>query len=231
MILLAMDTSTSAISVAVHDGAGVLAERSVVDARAHTEHLAPLIARVLTEAGCTPGDVTDVAVGVGPGPFTGLRVGIVTARTFAFALGIPCHGVVSLDALAHAAVRNGMLGGATEFAVVTDARRKEVYLARYAVQEGRARRAGDPEVIRPVDVPDDLRSLPAVGRGPVLYPEVFAHGVEPLDASAGALAEVALAQLQAGVEVGLEALYLRRPDAQPSAGVKSTLADQRGGRA
>ena len=75
MILLAMDTSTSAITVAVHDGSRVLAERSVIDARAHTEHLAPLIESVLGAAGLTPTDVTDVAVGVGPGPFTGLRVG------------------------------------------------------------------------------------------------------------------------------------------------------------
>lgn len=231
MILLAMDTSTSAITVAVHDGVQVLAERSVIDARAHTEHLAPLITEVLDAAGLAPADVTDVAVGVGPGPFTGLRVGLVTARTLAFALGIPCHGVVSPDALAHAAVRDGSVAGAREFVVATDARRKEVYLSRYAVVGGRARRLTDPVVIRPADIDEELRALPTAGRGAVLYPEVLGHGVEPLDVDAAALAAVALQQTADGIEVGLDALYLRRPDAQPSAGAKSTLTDPRDGRA
>lgn len=223
MILLAMDTSTSAITVAVHDGSTVLAEAGHIDARAHTEHLAPLIVSTLAEAGVTPADVTDVAVGVGPGPFTGLRVGLVTARTFAHARGVPCHGVVSLDALAHAAVTNGSLDGATDFVVATDARRKEVYLARYAVSDGRALRQTGPDVVRPADIPEPVRGLPAVGRGAVLYPEVLTRAAAPLDASAGALAEVALQQLADGVEVGLDALYLRRPDAQPSVTAKSTI--------
>lgn len=221
MILLAMDTSTSAITVAVHDGSRVLAECSVIDARAHTEHLAPLIESVLGAAGLTPTDVTDVAVGVGPGPFTGLRVGLVTARTVAYALGVPCHGVVSLDALAHEAAESGAVSG--DFVVATDARRKEVYLAHYTVIGDRAVRQSDPAVLHPADVPEDLRGLSAVGRGPMLYPEVLTGGVGLLDVSAGALAEVALQQLADGVEVGLDALYLRRPDAQPSAGAKSTL--------
>lgn len=230
MILLAMDTSTSAITVAVHDGAQVLAERSVVDARAHTEQLAPLIASVLVAAGLTPADVTDVAVGVGPGPFTGLRVGLVTARTFAYALGVPCHGVVSLDALAHEAVASGSVSGAGEFVVATDARRKEVYLARYAVAGSRPQRLTDPVVILPGDIDEETRGLPAAGRGPMLYPDVLTRGAPPLDVSAGALAEVALQQLAEGIEVGLDALYLRRPDAQPSAGTKSTLLPPREGR-
>lgn len=231
MMLLAMDTSTSSITVAVHDGAAVLAERSVLDARAHTEQLAPLIAEVLKAADLAPAEVTEVAVGVGPGPFTGLRVGLVTARTFALALGLPVHGVVSLDALAHAALRSESLQDSGEFVVATDARRKEVYLARYAAQGSRALRLSDPEVIHPSDIPDDLRALPAVGRGPLLYPEMLRHRIGPLDVSAAALAEVALAQLAAGVEVGLDARYLRRPDAQPSAAApKSTVMAPRGGR-
>lgn len=231
MILLAMDTSTSAITVAVHNGRRVLAERSVLDARAHTEHLAPLLAEVLAAAGLAPADVTDVAVGVGPGPFTGLRVGLVTARTFAHALGVPCHGVVSLDALAHEAVRGATGGGMGELVVATDARRREVYWARYRAEGDRVTRLTAPAVAHPADVADEVAGLPAVGRGALLYPEVFPQGVEPLDVSADALAEVALQQIADGVEVGVDALYLRRPDAQPSAGVKSTLVAPRGDRA
>lgn len=240
MMMLALDTSTSAIAVAVHDGNSVLAEHAVVDARAHTEHLAPLIEQALATAQITPADLTDIAVGVGPGPFTGLRVGLVTARTMAYALGIPCHGVVSLDALAHDAVRSGTVSGASEFVVATDARRKEVYLARYAVDDStvageavearEARRLSGPDVIRPADIDGEARALPAVGRGAQLYPEVFAVAAEPLDVSAAALAAVALSQLADGIEVGLDALYLRRPDAQPSPGAKSTITAERADR-
>ncbi|MDO5504030.1 MAG: tRNA (adenosine(37)-N6)-threonylcarbamoyltransferase complex dimerization subunit type 1 TsaB [Actinomycetia bacterium] len=226
-----MDTSTSAITVAVHDGGEMRAERSVLDPRAHTEHLAPLVAAVLAEAAVTPGEVTDVAVGVGPGPFTGLRVGIMTARTFAFARGIPCHAVVSLDALAHAAVRDEHVPASGGFAVATDARRKEVYFARYAAADGRAQRLSGPIVIRPGDLPAEDRELPTVGRGPVLYPEHFAHAAQPLDVGAGALAEVALTQLADGTVVGLDALYLRRPDAQPSAVATAAAASAAAARA
>ena len=231
MILLAMDTSTSAITVAAHDGRAVLAERSVLDPRAHTEHLAPLLTEVLSAADLGPADVTDVAVGIGPGPFTGLRVGLVTARTFAHALGLPCHGVVSLDALAQAAAREGSVCGSAEFIVATDARRREVYWARYAIEGERPRRRTDPAVARPADLPEEARALPAVGRGAQLYPELLPRAAEPLDVSASALAEVALAQLADGVLVGVDALYLRRPDAHPSSGVKSTLVEPRAGRA
>ena len=230
MILLAMDTSTSAITVAVHDGERVLAERSVLDARAHTEHLAPLVQGALATAGLRPPDITDVAVGVVPGPFTGLLVGLVTARVLAYTVGVPCHGVVSLDALAQEAVRSGTVDGTAEFAVATDARRKEVYWARYGVAAGRPIRLSDPAVLHPADVPDGMRGLATVGRGPLLYPEVFASPVAPLDVSAVALAEVALRQIADGDEVGVDALYLRRPDAQPTSSSKSTLTDVRGDR-
>src|SRR3954454_13296425 len=101
VLLLAIDTSTTAIPVGLHDGSSVVAQATTLDARAHAEHLAPNIRDVLSSAGAEPGDVTDVVVGIGPGPFTGLRVGIVTGRTFAFALGLPVRGLTSLDAIAH----------------------------------------------------------------------------------------------------------------------------------
>src|SRR3712207_8568560 len=94
----------------------------------HGEQLAPMISRALADAGALRQDVTAVAVGVGPGPYTGLRVGIVTARTFALVLGIPVYGVCSLDVLAAAAVDGGV---GEPFLATTDARRKELFWAGY----------------------------------------------------------------------------------------------------
>src|SRR4249919_2263367 len=114
----------------------------------HGEYLAPLIEGVLRDAGVVRQDLTALAVGTGPGPFTGLRVGLVTARTLALALEIPAYGVCTLDILAAAAIDQGL----TDFLVATDARRKEVYLASYV--EGV--RAGEPVVIKPADAATEL---------------------------------------------------------------------------
>ncbi|MGH3344466.1 MAG: tRNA (adenosine(37)-N6)-threonylcarbamoyltransferase complex dimerization subunit type 1 TsaB, partial [Carbonactinosporaceae bacterium] len=105
MLLLAFDTATPAVSVALLDGvgpaAGTVAETVTVDARRHGELLAPGIDRVFAEAGRSRREVTDIAVGVGPGPFTGLRVGLVTAYVLGDTLGVPVHGVCTLDVLAY----------------------------------------------------------------------------------------------------------------------------------
>lgn len=213
MLMLAIDTSTSAITVALH-GDEIVSAATVLDARGHTEHLAPLIERCLSAAGRTPVDVTDVAVGTGPGPFTGLRVGIVTGLVFAHARGIPVHGVCSLDALA---LDVAALRREGEFVVATDARRKEVYWARYAASAGTARRLTDPAVVLPGDLPEDVRSLPTAGRGPLLYPDLFPEPVQVHDVQAGSLAVVALQRLRDGVAMPVEPLYLRRPDALTTA--------------
>ncbi len=217
MLLLAIDTSTSAIAVALHDGDRVLAESVTLDARRHTEHVAPGIETVLAEAGAEPGDVTAVAVGVGPGPFTGLRVGMVTGTVFAHTRGIPVHGVCSLDALALDASLRCSAG--PEFVVATDARRREVYWARYAADAGRPRRVTDPAVDYPATVAGALEGRAVVGRGGVLYPDLLTPSCGPLDVRAGAVAELALA----GETMPVEPLYLRRPDAMPTAARKSTL--------
>ncbi|MDQ6897322.1 MAG: tRNA (adenosine(37)-N6)-threonylcarbamoyltransferase complex dimerization subunit type 1 TsaB [Actinomycetota bacterium] len=219
MLLLAIDTSTTAISVALHDGSAVLAEATTLDARGHAEHLAPGMTRVLSEAGAAPGDLTDVACGLGPGPFTGLRVGIVTARTLALVTGAVLHGVCSLDAMAHEAYASGHAG---DLVVATDARRKEVYWARYAGVADRddvPSRVGGPEVVRPADLDPEVAALPAVGRGPLLYPDSFLDGRgTPLDVSAGWLAALVARRLAAGDTVDeADPYYLRRPDAVPSA--------------
>lgn len=206
MLLLALDTATPAVTVALHDGDRVVAETGRIDARRHGELLLPAVDRVLAEAGLRLDAVTDVAVGVGPGPYTGLRVGLVTAATFGSALSVPVHGVCTLDGLAYAAGVEG------PFAVATDARRKEVYWARY---EDARTRTGGPCVDRPADIAGELAGLPVVGAGALLYPEAFPDARGPEHVRAGALASLAAERLAAGEELlPPQPLYLRRPDAQ-----------------
>lgn len=222
MLLLALDTATSAVTVALHDGAAVLASRDVVDARGHAELLAPGVAEVLTEAGLHPAEVTHVVAGTGPGPFTGLRVALVTAATFADAVGGQLGGLCSLDAVAVRAVERHEMADGEAFVVATDARRKEVYWATYEAGPVPVRTNG-PEVARPGELPADVRDLPACGRGPLLYPEAFAAPLPdgPLDVDAAALAGLAVARLAAGAGLDDAApRYLRRPDATPSAGAR-----------
>ncbi len=206
-MLLAFDTATPAVTVALHDGERVVASHTVVDARRHGELLAPGITAVLDEAWVPRQDVTAVAVGVGPGPYTGLRVGLVTARTLALALDVPVYGVCTLDVLAAQAVDEGAVDG--PFLVATDARRKEVYWASYD-EEGR--RLDGPHVSKPADVATDG---PVVGAGAVLYPECFPRAVGPEHPDAGALARVVTDERAELVDP--EPMYLRRPDvAAPS---------------
>jgi tRNA threonylcarbamoyl adenosine modification protein YeaZ len=141
---------------------------------------------------------------VGPGPFTGLRVGLVTARTLGHVLSVPVHGVCSLDVLAAEAVASGAVDG--PFTVATDARRKEVYLATY---DAGGRRTSGPVVERPATVATDA---PVVGEGAALYPDSFPRRVGPLRPSGGWLARVVQERL---AEIGApEPMYLRRPDAE-----------------
>ncbi|NYG07445.1 tRNA threonylcarbamoyl adenosine modification protein YeaZ [Phycicoccus badiiscoriae] len=216
-VVLSIDTSTS-VRVAVSAGAD-WAQDGSDDPRGHTEAVAPLMRDLLARLGLAPTDVTDVVVGNGPGPFTGLRVGIVSGLVFGHAMGIPVHGVCSLDVLAQQAVEHVREG---EFVVATDARRKEVYWARYRVdpdrpEQDRAVRLTEPAVARPADVPEEVRGLPTAGRGPVLYPELFPRPVAVLDVSAGVLGDLALQRLSRGETLPVEPLYLRRPDALTTA--------------
>ncbi|MET9695705.1 tRNA (adenosine(37)-N6)-threonylcarbamoyltransferase complex dimerization subunit type 1 TsaB [Streptomyces sp. NPDC006529] len=209
MLLLAVDTATPAVTVALHDGESVIAEAHQVDARRHGELLLPTVEKVLAGAGLKLDALTGIVVGVGPGPYTGLRVGLVTAATFASVLGVPVHGLCTLDGLAYAARDAGIEG---PFAVATDARRKEVYWARY---EDPRTRTTEPAVDRPADIAEQLAGLPVVGAGALLYPESFPDARGPEHQSAGALASLAAQRLAAGAEfLPPTPLYLRRPDAQ-----------------
>ena len=208
MLLLALDTATPAVTVALHDGMRVVAQSTAHDPRRHGELLAPGIAAVLAEAGADRRDLTDVAVGTGPGPFTGLRVGLVTARTLALALGLRLHGVCTLDVLARDALDANTVRLADGFVVATDARRREVYWAGYDLT---GERVEGPAVARPADVHRDGR--PVVGRGAQLYADVLGDAVGPLDPSGAALARFVVAGLDAGAVFDqLEPRYLRRPD-------------------
>ncbi len=202
-MLLAFDTATPQVTVVLYD-AGVLAENVSDRAMKHGEQLAPLIEEVLAQAGAARRDLTAVAVGAGPGPFTGLRVGLVTARTLGFALGIPVRAVCTLDVLAVEAVSTGAVE--TAFTVATDARRKEVYLATY---DASGHRLTGPVVIRPAEAGT---AGPVVGEGALLYPAEFPDPVGPIRPSAGWLARVVA---EGGAELlDPDPLYLRRPDAQ-----------------
>ena len=205
-LTLGIDTSTD-VRVGLADETGILASRAITDSRAHAEQLMPLVNAALAEAGRTLADVGLIVVGVGPGPFTGLRVGVVTAQTLGFALGVGVRGVCSLDAVAagHAA---GYADG--EFLAVSDARRREVYWARYTAD---GRRVDGPAVSPASELPE----LPVIGPG-----AEFACGeASPLDGGILAFAGPRLP------EVGLSPLYLRRPDAEVPTTRKSTLLQPR----
>lgn len=222
-LIAVIDTATPAVTAAVAEitpgGVTVRAARTTVDARAHGELLAPQLAAALAEAGAAPRDLAAIVAGVGPGPFTGLRVGLVTAAALADTLGVPAYGVCSLDALG--------AGADAVTLVATDARRKEIY---WAVYSGGARRAG-PAVDRPADVARLLPGLGvvmAVGEGAQRYADVLGIPVadRPAYPPPAALAALAADRVRAGAPAErLTPLYLRRPDAvEPAASRRRALA-------
>lgn len=224
------------------DTSGAVATALVVDAqhgevlvedepRRHAERLMPLVAELLARHDASVRDLRSVVVGTGPAPFTGLRVGLVTARVLGLALGVPVHGVPSHDALAEAAAEVGAVVDGTPLLVVTDARRREVYWSRYEVREGVPVRTAEPGVAAPADVPRVAGDV-VVGAGRDLYPDVFGAADERVasgmpwlrEPSPFHLVRIAQRRLAAGEPLPTEPLYLRRPDAVPSAGSKRVLA-------
>ena len=161
-MLLAFDTATPLVTVALHDGERVVVEHSSEQPMKHGVLLAPLIALSLEDAGIVRQDLTAIAVGVGPGPFTGLRVGVVTARTLGFVLDVPVYGVCSLDAIALQVVETS--APESSFLVATDARRKEVYLASYAADGRRLERCGNGEGRLPARCGYDEARMGAIDR-------------------------------------------------------------------
>ena len=202
-LVLALDTATPAVTAGIVrlDDSSVLGERVTVDARAHAERLTPNVLAALADAGLTMGDLDAVVVGCGPGPFTGLRAGMATAAAYGHALGIPVHGVCSLDAIG---VRTS-----GDTLVVTDARRREVYWARY--RDGV--RTEGPAVNAPADVnPGTARAVAGSPEHAGMFGLPCCEPVYPT--SAGLIAAV---PDWSDHPAPLVALYLRRPDAKPLA--------------
>ncbi|OBF10468.1 tRNA N6-adenosine(37)-N6-threonylcarbamoyltransferase complex dimerization subunit TsaB [Mycobacterium sp. ACS4054] len=201
--VLALDTSTPAVTAGIVRRADqtVLAERVTVDARAHAERLTPNVIAALEDAGLSMTDLDAVVVGCGPGPFTGLRAGMATAAAYGHALGIPVRGVCSLDAIG---VRT-----TGDVLVVTDARRREVYWARY--RDG-FRMAG-PGVNAPADVdPGPARAVAGSPEHAALFGLPVTGPTHPTPAGL-----VAAVPDWSQRPLPLVALYLRRPDAKPMA--------------
>ncbi|MFR9732240.1 tRNA (adenosine(37)-N6)-threonylcarbamoyltransferase complex dimerization subunit type 1 TsaB [Saccharopolyspora sp. MS10] len=251
MLVIALDTSTPAVTAGLValDGGGPrpLAQRVTINARAHGELLTPHLMAAVSEAGHRLADADAIVVGSGPGPFTGLRAGMVTAAALGQALDVPVHPVCSLDAIAAAvpedAAGRGVLAdvgepgaaiagpGGLRLLVATDARRKEVYWAAYGPD--RERLTG-PHVHRPSDVPAEIEGLGLdFAAGEMAGPHREAFGLEVLDTeypTPTGLVAVARHDLRTGADpIPLVPMYLRRPDATAPGPRKQVSSD--GGRA
>lgn len=230
-MLLAIDTSSGTSAAVVDRERGVLAEATELDTRRHAEVVGELIAACLDQAGVSPRDLSAVIAGMGPGPFTGLRVGIAAARAFAFGAGRPCLPLVSHDAVAFerlgglALVAGGVAGEpgaaptepaapvapARPLLVVTDARRREVYWSAYSHldEQGLPVRVSGPSLVRPADLDEVVRASCGAS---------FTADAERTDPASTAVSGAALGLLgetlhAAGRSFAAdEPLYLRSPD-------------------
>jgi tRNA threonylcarbamoyl adenosine modification protein YeaZ len=208
VLVLALDTATPTLVVGVARWADgqeieVLAERAVPSGNRHAELLTPAVREVLADAGLAMAGLDAIVTGLGPGPYTGLRVGVVSAAALGDARGLPVVGVCTHDAI-----------GSGARTVVTDARRKEVYWAAYSTDGSRLE---GPDVVRPEDL---HRSGPFIGDP--AFAERLGAAVVPAEVTTAGLVRAAAAQLaDPSSAAPLIPLYLRRPDATPPAAIKA----------
>lgn len=211
-MILAVDTSIGSTAALVAPDGTVLAEANSPSTRGHAEAIGDLLVAVLRDAAASPADITRVAAGMGPGPFTGLRIGVAAARAFAVGRGIPVVSVPSHDAAALAHL--DATGTAEPFAIVTDARRRENAVSVYrGIDE-----AGLPVLLSGPDLhPQTADLAPLLPAGASIVPT----GASGADADGGApaaviraadLGRVAARMVVAGVDGPPEPLYLRSPD-------------------
>lgn len=223
MLILGIESSTAQVGCAIGGHEGVIASAHSAKGRRHAEHLTPQIEFICGQAQIELSEIGLVAVDLGPGLFTGLRVGIATAKAVAFALRVPMIGVSSLDLLAFPVRFTPRL-----IVAMIDARRGEVYHARYRQVPGGLQRVSEPTVGSPEDVASDLFATGAetllVGDGAHRYRDCFGDlaRVEIADhgsshPSAASLVQLAHAQAlreQYSQIDEIAPIYLRRPDAE-----------------
>ena len=167
MKILALDTATLSCSAAIVDNGLVSAELTTVNNQTHSKHLMNMIDTVCDMSGLKIADMDGFAVTIGPGSFTGLRIGISTVKGLAWSLNKPVVGISSLDALAWQCAP-----GAYLVCTLLDARKHEVYYCRYRFQDGELKKEGTEQVIAPAEVINDIReSCIFVGNGATLYKE------------------------------------------------------------
>lgn len=223
MLLLCIDTATPQVSVAIGADCAVLAEVRLGRGRRHAEHLAPAIEYLCRELDVELARLAGIGIGLGPGLFTGLRVGVTTARTMAQALRVPVVGVPSLDLVAYPLRHTNRL-----VVAVLDARRREVFHARYRPVPGGLQRVTDYEVGAPDDLVADLVAagddVLLAGDGALRYRQELAEvdraeqaGPSFAFPSTGALVELATARMERedfSSPWDVQPLYLRRSDAE-----------------
>lgn len=228
MIILGIDTATDSVSVAVGEGTRILAHSEMVSDRQHCEALTPMIGFVCKQADVSFGEIDAVAVDIGPGLFTGMRVGIATAKAIAFSLDLPIIGICALDVLAAAAPPSEAV-----VVSVIDARRHEIYWAMYRTIEDELVRVHTPSVGSVTglvtDVLERFQVAQFVGNGALRYRQDIVEalglslpGCEFADerfSRPTATTVVALAYRRAVEEQwqsaqDLAPLYLRPPDAE-----------------
>lgn len=166
MRLLALDTSTPRGSVALLEGRDVIAELRLLSLETHSARLLDSVEYLLRMSGWQLSDLRLVAAGIGPGSFTGIRIGVATALGLAQVMAIPFAGISCLDAVAHQVTGvDGPIG------VVMDAQRSQVYFAEYAQERGRIRKVAGPVLRNPTDLGRQLRNnrLYLVGDGALRY--------------------------------------------------------------
>lgn len=224
MLILALDTS-SITSVALikqdtNKTITTLTETTFYNTKHHAENLATAIQTNLTKSHTNTKNIDAIIVGKGPGPFTGLRAGIVTAKTLAYTWQKPLYGICSLDALAHQA---NEITTETEFLITTNAKRQEVYWAHYRKQPTKTEptkliKINQVCVSKATNIPLS-KSLPTFGEGPKLYPQAFQptpnYAQKLIYPLASHLGKIALQKLQNQNYLENESpLYLRHPDAK-----------------
>ncbi|SDP13292.1 tRNA threonylcarbamoyl adenosine modification protein YeaZ [Actinopolyspora xinjiangensis] len=231
MLVIALDTSTPAVTAGLVELADSrphsLAERVTVNPRAHGELLTPQLLDVLAEGGHQLGEVDAIVVGAGPGPFTGLRVGMVTAAALGHASGTRVYPVSSLDAIA------ARTDGDSPLLVLTDARRSEVYWATYGGRKahGARERLTAPAVDRPEELPARLEGMRLeVAAGELASrhaADLGLRAVEPAYPTPEGIVAVAGDEVRSEADPApLVPMYLRRPDAATPGPPKTVTAER-----